>query len=98
VGQCGNQIGMEFWKQLCLEHGIGKDGLLEDFATQVRPAPPFPSLPVPGPRLRGRDLSECSSPQALAAVCGLTMVYGLLEISAAGALICAVCGYGGEAR
>uniref|UniRef100_A0A0E0KYP3 Tubulin gamma chain n=1 Tax=Oryza punctata TaxID=4537 RepID=A0A0E0KYP3_ORYPU len=34
VGQCGNQIGMEFWKQLCLEHGIGKDGLLEDFATQ----------------------------------------------------------------
>jgi hypothetical protein len=51
VGQCGNQIGMEFWKQLCLEHGIGKDGLLEDFATQVgcrsppslalRPTPPF---------------------------------------------------------
>ena len=39
VGQCGNQIGMEFWKQLCLEHGIGKDGLLEDFATQVRRAP-----------------------------------------------------------
>ncbi|RRT82872.1 hypothetical protein B296_00007453 [Ensete ventricosum] len=39
VGQCGNQIGMEFWKQLCLEHGIGKDGLLEDFATQARPIP-----------------------------------------------------------
>lgn len=37
VGQCGNQIGMEFWKQLCLEHGIGKDGLLEDFATQALP-------------------------------------------------------------
>jgi tubulin gamma len=35
VGQCGNQIGMEFWKQLCLEHGINKDGILEDFATQV---------------------------------------------------------------
>ncbi|KAB5527175.1 hypothetical protein DKX38_021022 [Salix brachista] len=34
VGQCGNQIGMEFWKQLCLEHGINKDGILEDFATQ----------------------------------------------------------------
>jgi hypothetical protein len=46
VGQCGNQIGMEFWKQLCLEHGIGKDGLLEDFATQVRPASaPAPCLP-----------------------------------------------------
>ena len=35
VGQCGNQIGMEFWKQLCLEHGISKEGILEDFATQV---------------------------------------------------------------
>lgn len=34
VGQCGNQIGTEFWKQLCLEHGISKDGVLEDFATQ----------------------------------------------------------------
>ncbi|KAK3237265.1 Tubulin gamma-1 chain [Cymbomonas tetramitiformis] len=34
VGQCGNQIGTEFWKQLCLEHGISKDGILEDYATQ----------------------------------------------------------------
>ncbi|KAK6116081.1 hypothetical protein DH2020_008350 [Rehmannia glutinosa] len=34
VGQCGNQIGMEFWKQLCLEHGISKEGILEDFATE----------------------------------------------------------------
>ncbi|XP_062517481.1 tubulin gamma-1 chain-like [Corticium candelabrum] len=33
LGQCGNQIGMEFWKQLCAEHGIRKDGVLEDFAT-----------------------------------------------------------------
>lgn len=32
VGQCGNQIGSEFWKQLCLEHGIGPDGVLQDFA------------------------------------------------------------------
>jgi tubulin gamma len=24
-------VGMEFWKQLCLEHGIGPDGMLEDF-------------------------------------------------------------------
>lgn len=39
VGQCGNQIGMEFWKQLALEHGISKDGILEDFATQVTPIP-----------------------------------------------------------
>ena len=33
MGQCGNQIGMEFWKQLCLEHGINQNGVLEDFAT-----------------------------------------------------------------
>ncbi|EDO33352.1 predicted protein [Nematostella vectensis] len=33
IGQCGNQIGMEFWKQLCAEHGIRSDGILEDFAT-----------------------------------------------------------------
>jgi tubulin gamma len=30
VGQCGNQIGSEFWKQLCLEHGITPDGTLKD--------------------------------------------------------------------
>eukprot|EP00357_Protocruzia_adherens_P036722 CAMPEP_0114997434 /NCGR_PEP_ID=MMETSP0216-20121206/14896_1 /TAXON_ID=223996 /ORGANISM="Protocruzia adherens, Strain Boccale" /LENGTH=452 /DNA_ID=CAMNT_0002361813 /DNA_START=58 /DNA_END=1416 /DNA_ORIENTATION=+ len=33
VGQCGNQIGMEFWKQLCKEHGINQEGILEDYAT-----------------------------------------------------------------
>ena len=26
LGQCGNQIGFEFWKQLCREHGISKEG------------------------------------------------------------------------
>lgn len=30
VGQCGNQIGGAFWKQLCLEHGIQGDGTLKD--------------------------------------------------------------------
>ena len=30
VGQCGNQIGGEFWKQLCLEHGIQPDGTLKE--------------------------------------------------------------------
>ena len=30
VGQCGNQIGSEFWKQLCLEHGICADGTLQE--------------------------------------------------------------------
>jgi tubulin gamma len=30
VGQCGNQIGDAFWKQLCCEHGISKDGTLKE--------------------------------------------------------------------
>ncbi|KAI9483480.1 MAG: tubulin gamma chain [Benjaminiella poitrasii] len=34
TGQCGNQIGSEFWRQLCTEHGISNDGTLEDFATE----------------------------------------------------------------
>ncbi|KAL3901188.1 MAG: hypothetical protein SGCHY_000790 [Lobulomycetales sp.] len=28
VGQCGNQIGSQFWKTLCQEHNIGPDGQL----------------------------------------------------------------------
>ncbi|KAH7697134.1 gamma tubulin 2, partial [Aphelenchoides avenae] len=28
LGQCGNQIGMEFWKTICAEHGIAPDGTL----------------------------------------------------------------------
>jgi hypothetical protein len=27
-------VGMEFWKQLCAEHGINNEGFLEDYATQ----------------------------------------------------------------
>ncbi|KAJ3190056.1 gamma-tubulin [Gaertneriomyces sp. JEL0708] len=34
AGQCGNQIGQEFWAQLCAEHGISPDGTLEEFATE----------------------------------------------------------------
>ncbi|ORY95075.1 tubulin gamma chain [Syncephalastrum racemosum] len=34
AGQCGNQIGSEFWRQICAEHGISRDGTLEDFATE----------------------------------------------------------------
>jgi tubulin gamma len=33
VGQCGNQIGSEFWKKLCVEHGINEEGVLQDYAT-----------------------------------------------------------------
>jgi len=32
VGQCGNQIGMEFWKLLCAEHGISEKGILREDA------------------------------------------------------------------
>lgn len=34
VGQCGNQVGSEFWRQLCVEHAIGTDGILQDCAVQ----------------------------------------------------------------
>ncbi|KAJ9508978.1 hypothetical protein QJQ45_028317 [Haematococcus lacustris] len=34
TGQCGNQVGSEFWRTLCQEHGIRKDGTLESYATQ----------------------------------------------------------------
>ncbi|XP_076640480.1 tubulin gamma-2 chain isoform X1 [Colletes latitarsis] len=34
LGQCGNQIGFEFWKKLCAEHGISAEGILEDYATE----------------------------------------------------------------
>lgn len=26
-------VGFEFWKRLCLEHGISPTGVIEDFAT-----------------------------------------------------------------
>ena len=32
AGQCGNQVGSQFWQQLCLEHGINADGNLADYA------------------------------------------------------------------
>lgn len=34
LGQCGNQIGFEFWKKLCKEHGISSEGILEEHATE----------------------------------------------------------------
>lgn len=30
VGQCGNQMGGEFWKTICREHGISGSGMLQD--------------------------------------------------------------------
>ncbi|EFN59947.1 hypothetical protein CHLNCDRAFT_29164 [Chlorella variabilis] len=34
VGQCGNQVGAEFWRKLCSEHGINNDGIVEEYAAQ----------------------------------------------------------------
>ncbi|KAK2764414.1 gamma-tubulin [Arachnomyces sp. PD_36] len=34
AGQCGNNVGSQFWQKLCLEHGISQDGNLEEFATE----------------------------------------------------------------
>ena len=50
LGQCGNQgahyvyylthflsrpsVGSAFWQRLCTEHGINKEGILEDWATE----------------------------------------------------------------
>lgn len=32
VGQCGNQLGMNFWAQLCSEHGIDAEGMVQENA------------------------------------------------------------------
>eukprot|EP01087_Luapelamoeba_hula_P005251 TRINITY_DN15326_c0_g1_i1.p1 TRINITY_DN15326_c0_g1~~TRINITY_DN15326_c0_g1_i1.p1 ORF type:complete len:447 (+),score=41.95 TRINITY_DN15326_c0_g1_i1:32-1372(+) len=34
TGQCGNQIGTEFWKRLCGEHGLDAEGRLEGFVPE----------------------------------------------------------------
>ena len=47
VGQCGVQIGSEFFKRLCAEHGLSPDGTLRDIATDVslRGAPFIRAIP-----------------------------------------------------
>ena len=35
VGQCGNQIGAEFWKLLCAEHGISISAFDKKFLLEV---------------------------------------------------------------
>jgi tubulin gamma len=34
VGQCGNQIGSEFWKRLCAEHDISPEGILQHSSSE----------------------------------------------------------------
>ncbi|WFD38610.1 gamma-tubulin [Malassezia japonica] len=36
VGQCGNQIGSQFWERLCEEHGISENGTLRSAEKQER--------------------------------------------------------------
>ena len=31
---CLFPVGFEFWKQLCAEHGISPEGIVEEFATE----------------------------------------------------------------
>lgn len=31
---CLCAVGFEFWKQLCAEHGISPEGIVEEFATE----------------------------------------------------------------
>ncbi len=33
-GEYFSLVGMEFWRQLCAEHGISPEGKLESFATE----------------------------------------------------------------
>ncbi|XP_037950225.1 tubulin gamma-1 chain-like [Teleopsis dalmanni] len=35
LGQCGNQVGFEFWKRLCLEHGIQPNGKMVEDAGEI---------------------------------------------------------------
>lgn len=57
-------VGFEFWKQLCAEHGISPEGIVEEFATegtdrkdvffyQVPPVT-LPEPPQPARGLKGR--------------------------------------------
>ena len=54
VGQCGNQIGSEFWKQLCLEHGIAPDGMLKQQQQQADGATDAPVGPAANPIFQNR--------------------------------------------
>lgn len=34
IYELNNQVGSVFWQRLCAEHGISKDGILEEWATE----------------------------------------------------------------
>lgn len=60
VGQCGNQIGGEFWKQLCLEHGIQPDGLARSSpqSSTMTNDDDGGSVVSPSPRSSGHDFID----------------------------------------
>jgi tubulin gamma len=59
VGQCGNQIGGEFWKQLCLEHGISPDGTLKEVPVSTSPRS---TAHVPLWQQRGQSGTNAAAP------------------------------------
>jgi tubulin gamma len=56
VGQCGNQIGGEFWKQLCLEHGISPDGTLKEYSPFENNHHNMPPTPLSGATTPGTGI------------------------------------------
>ncbi len=34
IYELNNEVGSVFWQRLCAEHGISKDGILEEWATE----------------------------------------------------------------
>ena len=49
VGQCGNQVGVEFWRRLCQEHGIALDGTPIDAPPQQQSQQQLPEVAIPSP-------------------------------------------------
>lgn len=44
-------VGFEFWKQLCAEHGISPEGIVEEFATEGTDRKDVFFYQVPPPRV-----------------------------------------------
>ncbi|KAK6459348.1 Tubulin/FtsZ family, GTPase domain-containing protein [Scheffersomyces xylosifermentans] len=55
TGQCGNQVGLQYWKQLAGEHGIGPDGTPEPFPTNNGLGFRSESIPIETSSTKYRD-------------------------------------------
>ena len=65
VGQCGNQIGMAFWKQICAEHADSRAAAVAscDDASKLALAltlPPPPLTPPPAAPSQYGGRSDCA--------------------------------------